>query len=150
MIERADAKLAFVSSKVLPKLEASVSHVQSVVTFGDGAGSREGVPGGLLRRAGPNRYHIDDALARATAESRRKLAATTVRPDDLASIVFTSGTTGGMKGVMLTHRNFMANLRSGRRSNPLNERDRIILVLPMHHALPFMMGMGSAPRSAPR
>jgi long-chain acyl-CoA synthetase len=145
MVERADAKLAFVSSKALPKFEAGMPGVQSIVTFGEGAGSREAVPGGFLRRAEREILSIDDALARATAESRHKLAATIVRPDDLASIVFTSGTTGGMKGVMLTHRNFMANLKSGRRSEPLNERDRIIMVLPMHHALPFMMGMGVGP-----
>lgn len=145
MVERAEAKFAFVSSKALPKFEASVSHVHSVVTFGEGAGSRDGVPGGLLRRAKPEVLSIDEAIHRATAESRKKLAATVVKPDDLASIVFTSGTTGGMKGVMLTHRNLMVNLRSGRRSEPLSERDRIILVLPMHHALPFQMGMGVGP-----
>ena len=145
MVERAEAKLAFVSSKALPKFEASVSHVQSVVTFGEGAGSREGVPGGFLRRAKPELLSIEEAMHRATPESRQKLAIIVVKPDDLASIVFTSGTTGGMKGVMLTHRNFMVNQRSVLRSIPFNERDRMLMVLPMHHAFPFIVGMAGFP-----
>lgn len=145
MIERADTKLAFVSAKVLAKFDGSLGRVQPIITFGDGTAAHKDALGGFSRRATTDILTIEEALARATGESRHKLAATIVRPDDLASIVFTSGTTGGMKGVMLTHRNFMANMRSGRRSEPLNERDRIILVLPMHHALPFQMAMGVGP-----
>lgn len=145
MIERAEAKLAFVSTKVLAKFEDSVSQVQSVITFGDAAVPREGVPTELLRRARPDLITIDEAASRATAESRHKLGSTIVRPDDLASIVFTSGTTGGMKGVMLTHRNFMVNQQSVLRSIPFNERDRILMVLPMHHAFPFIVGMAGFP-----
>jgi long-chain acyl-CoA synthetase len=66
-------------------------------------------------------------------------------PDDIASIVFTSGTSGGMKGVTLTHRNFMTNLQQVRNSIPLNERDRIAMVLPMHHAFPFTISIVVAP-----
>ena len=145
MVERAEAKLAFISAKGLPKFEGGLSHVQSIITFGEGAGAREGVPGGFLRRSKPEILTIDDVLGRATVESRRKVAATAVRPDDLASIVFTSGTTGGMKGVMLTHRNFMANMVSVRNSIPFNEKDRIVMVLPMHHAFPFTVSMAVAP-----
>jgi long-chain acyl-CoA synthetase len=42
---------------------------------------------------------------------------------------------------MLTHRNFLANARSVRGSIPLNDRDRVVMVLPMHHAFPFIVGM---------
>jgi long-chain acyl-CoA synthetase len=145
MVERSDARLALVSTKVLARFEASLSGVQSVITLGEHGDSREGVPGGFLRRAKPDFITIDEALARATVESRHKLAATIVRPDDLASIVFTSGTTGGMKGVTLTHRNFMANMMSVRQSIPFNDKDRIVMVLPMHHAFPFIVGMAVAP-----
>jgi long-chain acyl-CoA synthetase len=83
----------------------------------------------------------DELAARASRESRAQLGATAVRPDDVASIVFTSGTTGGMKGVTLTHRNFMANMRSIRASIPFAERDRLVMVLPMHHAFPFVVAI---------
>jgi long-chain acyl-CoA synthetase len=80
-----------------------------------------------------------DVPAAATSESRAEIERRRPQPDDLASIVFTSGTTGGMKGVMLSHKNFMSNVESIRRSITIDERDRIVLVLPMHHAFPFII-----------
>ncbi|OGO50948.1 MAG: hypothetical protein A2148_02315 [Chloroflexi bacterium RBG_16_68_14] len=77
--------------------------------------------------------------AQATDASRAALAERQVAPDDLASIVFTSGTTGGMKGVMLTHRNFTSNVESVRRTIQFDDKDRIVLVLPLHHAFPFIV-----------
>jgi long-chain acyl-CoA synthetase len=145
MVERAGASMAFVSTKALAKFEARLARVQTVITIDPGAIQREGLPDDFSRSARPEKVSIEDARRRATAESRHKLAATIVRPDDLASVVFTSGTTGGMKGVMLTHRNFMANMASIRRSIPFNDRDRIVMVLPMHHAFPFVVGIAVAP-----
>lgn len=70
-------------------------------------------------------------------------AATAVRPDpaDLAAILFTSGTTGDPKGVMLTHRNFTAMLGSIGALFPLTARDRILSVLPLHHTFEFSCGL---------
>lgn len=55
--------------------------------------------------------------------------------DDLAAIVYTSGTTGFSKGVMLTHRSFLSNLIYARDSMPLNPGDTILSFLPLAHAL---------------
>ncbi|MHC4539673.1 MAG: class I adenylate-forming enzyme family protein [Planctomycetota bacterium] len=49
---------------------------------------------------------------------------------DLASIVYTSGTTGGPKGVMLSHLNVVSNTRSIVRYLELTQRDRVMVVLP--------------------
>ena len=57
-----------------------------------------------------------------------------VGPDDLASILYTSGTTGEPKGVMLTHGNFSANLRAVRRAIPINDRSVALSFLPLSHA----------------
>ena len=65
----------------------------------------------------------------------------TVTPDTLASILYTSGTTGDPKGVMLTHGNFCAMLASIATLFPLNTSDRLLSVLPLHHAFEFTCGM---------
>ncbi len=55
-------------------------------------------------------------------------------PDDLITIIYTSGTTSDPKGVMLTHRNIMHNVNNLPPSiGDLNERDRFLSVLPSWH-----------------
>ena len=146
MIERTEARIVVVSAKVLPKLaEADLACVRTFVVIGEAPAAHETAPASLSRKARPDVMPIGDVPARATAESRRKVAHTAVQPDDIASIVFTSGTTGGSKGVMLTHRNFMANLRSIRLALSFSERDRVLMPLPLHHAFPFIVGIVAAP-----
>lgn len=53
---------------------------------------------------------------------------------DLASIIFTSGTTGTPKGVMLTHQNFLVQLDEVNERIYLNPGQRALLVLPVWHA----------------
>ena len=55
--------------------------------------------------------------------------------DDLASLVYTSGTTGDPKGVMLTHGNFLANLEGASGIVRLTPDDRMLSFLPLAHAL---------------
>jgi long-chain acyl-CoA synthetase len=56
-----------------------------------------------------------------------------VHPDDLATLVYTSGTTGPPKGAMLTHGNLMATMRSITSLITLSERDRFLSFLPLSH-----------------
>jgi len=56
-----------------------------------------------------------------------------VLPDDLACLVYTSGTTGEPKGVMLTHRNLASNHRSLTKLNLIQGSDRLLALLPLHH-----------------
>lgn len=53
--------------------------------------------------------------------------------NDLATIMFTSGSTGQPRGVMITHRNITANTESIIESLVLTERDRTMAVLPFHY-----------------
>jgi long-chain acyl-CoA synthetase len=53
--------------------------------------------------------------------------------DDLLSIVYTSGTTGEPKGVMLSHRNLVANVRSIVSYLELDGQHRVAMVLPFHY-----------------
>lgn len=57
------------------------------------------------------------------------------QPDDLASIVYTSGTTGRPKGVMLSHRNILSNVQALTDIIQLDERDLLLSFLPLSHML---------------
>lgn len=56
-------------------------------------------------------------------------------PDDMAAILYTSGTTGRPKGVVLTHRNLVSNAVGGRGEEPaIRNEDKQLAVLPLAHA----------------
>jgi long-chain acyl-CoA synthetase len=56
-----------------------------------------------------------------------------VDQEELAVILYTSGTTGKPKGAMLTHRNLVSNADSISKLLELDENDRVVAVLPMFH-----------------
>jgi long-chain acyl-CoA synthetase len=60
--------------------------------------------------------------------------ALSVKPDDVATIVYTSGTTGAPKGVMLTHANLAANVAGVISVLELSEDDTALSFLPLCHA----------------
>src|SRR3989441_866111 len=59
---------------------------------------------------------------------------TTTRPEDLATIVYTSGTTGPPKGVLQTHGNHIAAVDASRQSTPVEEGWVHLLFLPLAHS----------------
>ncbi len=61
-------------------------------------------------------------------------------PDDVASLIFTSGTTGNPKGVMLTHRNFAALVAKLGGAFDIGLGDGVLSVLPLHHTFEFSAG----------
>jgi len=63
-----------------------------------------------------------------------------IDPADLATIVYTSGTTGKPKGVMLTHNNLTSNSRAGVNHIGCFETDRMISFLPLSHTFERTVG----------
>lgn len=61
--------------------------------------------------------------------------------DDVAVLVFTSGTTGTPKAVPLTHANLLANLSGLATERLAGPGDRALLPLPLHHVYPLTVGM---------
>lgn len=64
-----------------------------------------------------------------------------VPEDEEAVLIFTSGTTGAAKGVVLSHRNICFDVKAVLGSVPLKEDDRLLSVLPLHHTLESTAGL---------
>lgn len=92
---------------------------------------------------------VTEAPARAALRTARRweLASEALfhyagrRRDDLACIVYSSGTGGTPKGCMLTHENYLAQAHVLGRMFPMAEGDRYFSILPTNHAIDFMCGM---------
>ncbi len=63
------------------------------------------------------------------------------KSDDLASLIFTSGTTGKPKGVMLTHKNFSSLISKLGAVFDFDKHDGLLSVLPLHHTFEFTAGL---------
>lgn len=57
-----------------------------------------------------------------------------VSPEDIATLIYTSGTTGKPKGVMLTHRNIVSNIKAAHQQIEITEEDRCLSFLPLCHS----------------
>lgn len=84
--------------------------------------------------------NVNDWLPELGAHLERGMA----QPDDLASIVYTSGTTGRPKGVMLSHKNMLSNAYCGMRSVALTPQDRLLSFLPLSHTFERTVGYYAA------
>ncbi|HLE43171.1 MAG TPA: long-chain fatty acid--CoA ligase [Methylomirabilota bacterium] len=85
-----------------------------------------------LRRLGREQAdRLGSALADRTAA---------IRPDDVATIVYTSGTTGPPKGVIQTHANHLAALAAAAQATPVEPGDLHLLFLPLAHAFARLEG----------
>ncbi|SDG43676.1 malonate--CoA ligase [Roseospirillum parvum] len=74
------------------------------------------------------------SLAEAAASQPAEFAPLPLAEDDLAAMLYTSGTTGRPKGAMLTHRNLAANGLALRDSWRFTENDVLLHALPIFHA----------------
>jgi len=84
----------------------------------------------------PNAIYFNEFLKlgenlprQAEVESLQKQSS----PDDIANILYTSGTTGDSKGVILTHGQFMAAMEANSKCVPVTDKDRIMNFLPYTH-----------------
>ena len=93
----------------------------------------------------PGAVRFNDAVA---AGARGALKPVTIRPDDVAVLQYTGGTTGVSKGAVLLHRNVIANVLQSEAWNqpvmkmvPANEQPTGVCALPLYHIFAFTVGM---------
>ena len=91
---------------------------------------------------------VEDILARPTTVARLRallaarfapahLLGSAARPESLATVIFSSGSTGVPKGVMLSHYNVLTNIDAMAQLFWIGERDRIVGVLPFFHSFGY-------------
>lgn len=77
---------------------------------------------------------IPEGYEAALANAQPAVLGVDVAETDLAGLFYTGGTTGASKGVMLTHRNLIANAMNWMVSAPQYPTDRTLVMAPMFHA----------------
>jgi long-chain acyl-CoA synthetase len=106
------------------EIKRKVPHLTTLINM-DEAEERNGIYGfAQLKALGRERM----------AEGKNDFDERNVTPDHLLSILFTSGTMGNSKGVMLTHGNVAVNILDAVKWVNLRTEDRFLSVLPMHHS----------------
>ena len=118
--------------EILESLLAELPEMDTVVAMEE----TPGVPISLPRIAAQAPPFEQPAVSHIRAEA---LAA---EPDHLATIVYTSGTTGTPKGVMLSHGNIMSDLRGSLARVPTNTAHQALSVLPLPHVLERVLSYG--------
>ena len=75
------------------------------------------------------------------AEGNREFLDATINPDEMNIMLFTSGTTSTSKVVALSHKNICSNLMDIQAVLDINEEDRVLSFLPMHHVFECTTGL---------
>ena len=84
----------------------------------------------------PNALYFEDFLKLGEGLPRQSEVESLLKQaslDDLANILYTSGTTGDSKGVMLSHGQYYAALKANQKAVPITENDRVLNFLPFAH-----------------
>jgi long-chain acyl-CoA synthetase len=121
------AKVLFVEGRerldVLLQRRAELASVEHLVLIEEGAQPGDGFS------------TLDDLLSRDPGDDQAfEAAARQAKPDDLATFIYTSGTTNNPKGVMLTHGNITSNVVDGLRCIDLTPGHVALSFLPLSHS----------------
>lgn len=74
------------------------------------------------------------------AEGNKKFIEAKIYPDKMGIMLFTSGTTAMSKAVMLSHKNLVSNVMDIAQTFDINENDRLLSFLPLHHVFECTAG----------
>jgi len=138
-IIHSEAKYILVSGGQLKKIRTiinSLPQIKKIIVFDDQSEYEELEVGlNLIIQNG-----AEFLKANPDAVEKRAIA---VKPDDLANISYTSGTTADPKGIMLTHRNFTANVEQALTLMDISTSTRTLIILPLDHCFAHVAGFYS-------
>ena len=136
-VKHSDSKYIITSKFQLPKIRAILPEcpmVEKVIIFDEVADKKE------------NEIFIDEVIAMgdeflAKNEELFIQRYKSVEPDDYANISYTSGTTADPKGILLTHRNYTANVEQAHSVIGVEENDKMLIIIPLDHCFAHVAGM---------
>ena len=135
-IQHSDSRYVIVSEQQLGKIRniiADCPKVEKVIVLDPIADYRE------------NEMAISDVIAMGEAYLKEhmedfKAVYESIQPDDYANISYTSGTTADPKGILLTHRNYTANVEQGASVIQCEKGDVMLIILPLDHCFAHVAG----------
>ena len=140
-INHSESKWIFVSGNHLPRIRAILDQcpgVEKVIVFDDTAFDFDKLEPREIRMSEIRKMGDEFLKAhRDEFEARFK----SVGPDDYANISYTSGTTADPKGILLTHRNYTANVAQGNSVISIGEDATMLIILPLDHCFAHVAGM---------
>ena len=134
-MRHAEVKAVFVSKHQLPKIRrirAGLPQLEQVIVLGHIPLESGETAYGTLKRLGR------EYLAKNKEEFMEIGQA--IRNDDYATITYTSGTTSDPKGVILTHRNYTANVEQALSRVDIPPHFRTLIILPLDHCFAHVVG----------
>ena len=135
-VKHSDSKYIITSKFQLPKIRAVLPEcpmVEKVIIFDEVADKRE------------NEMYISEIMEMgdkflADHEDLFIQRYQSIGPDDYANISYTSGTTADPKGILLTHRNYTANVEQAHSVIGVDQGDRMLIILPLDHCFAHVAG----------
>ena len=135
-IRHSDSRFVMVSGSQLPKIRRIVSELPSlekIIVFDEIEDRRD------------NEITMSEVLALGDAflkEHPGELEARyrSIGPDDYANISYTSGTTADPKGILLTHRNYTANVEQAHSVVAIEPDSVMLIILPLDHCFAHVAG----------
>ena len=136
-VKHSDSKYIITSKFQLPKVRAILPDcpmVEKVIIFDEVPDKQE------------NELYITEVMEmgdKFLAENEDQFIQRykSIDPDDYANISYTSGTTADPKGILLTHRNYTANVEQAHSVIGIEENDKMLIIIPLDHCFAHVAGM---------
>lgn len=136
ILNEMEVPVLFVSHRQLEKIyELNQKELRKIITLDDSEATQDVID--VIHFSA----YLEEAVAAMEAdESDEEFSFAEVEEDDLASILYTSGTSGYSKAVMLSHKNLTANAYSAAGMIDVDSGNVFLSVLPMSHTYEFTLG----------